>query len=250
LTTEEILESTPSSSARTLDDIPRPVARLPTVDDIILPSSRSSASRKRKLSSENISPLKKSRTLPLECTKATTNGKGRAQDTPVEDVIQSVYASFVESCSCPVCYDLFAIPYNIIPCGHTVCGTCLCDWIDRSRHDASCPMCRQPLNCKTSLSRNYTIESIMDQQARILAIHGYPGWEPLGADALAWTERKASFQREASARLARVTVQLGSVPSAPPAPRPNNRHRRNRNRTRDRDQVIEIRAFEVVRTRP
>lgn len=30
----------------------------------------------------------------------------------------------------------------------------------------------------------------MDQQARILAIHKYPGWEPLGADVLEWTERK------------------------------------------------------------
>lgn len=99
---EEILESTPSSSARTLDDIPRPMARLPTVDDIILPSNRPSASCKRKLSSGDISPLKKSRTLPLECTKVRTKGKGRAQDTPIEDVIQTVYASFVESCSCPV----------------------------------------------------------------------------------------------------------------------------------------------------
>lgn len=99
---EEILENAPSSSARTLDDIPRPMARLPTVDDIILPSSRPSAPRKRKLSSEDISPLKRSRTLPLEYTKARTKGKGRAEDTPVEEIIQTVYASFVESCSCPV----------------------------------------------------------------------------------------------------------------------------------------------------
>lgn len=99
---EEILENTPSSSARTLDDIPRPVARLPTADDIILSPSRSSGSRKRRLSDEDILPLTKSRTLPLECTQASTKGKGRAQDTPLGDVIQSVYTSFVESCSCPV----------------------------------------------------------------------------------------------------------------------------------------------------
>lgn len=58
------------------------------------------------------------------------------------------------------------------------------------RHDASCPICRQTLNNKTSLSRNYVVESVMDQQARILAIHNYPGWEPLGADILEWNERK------------------------------------------------------------
>jgi len=90
----------------------------------------------------------------------------------------------------------------------------------------------------------------MDQQARILAVHGYPGWEPFGADVLAWTERKTNFQREASARLAQVTAQLGKTPSALPTPPANNPHRRRRNRGRDHDQVIEIRAFEVVRTRP
>jgi len=90
----------------------------------------------------------------------------------------------------------------------------------------------------------------MDQQVRILAVHEYPGWEPFGTDVLAWAERKTSFQREAPARLARVTTQLGKTPSALPAPPANNTHRRRRNRGRDRDQVIEIRPFEVVRTRP
>ncbi|KAF9647476.1 hypothetical protein BDM02DRAFT_3270184 [Thelephora ganbajun] len=251
LATEEVLENTPSSSARTLDTIPRSIARLPTADDIFLPSSQSSTSYKRKLSSDvNPSLLKKSRTLPLECVRSSPKGKETALHVPVEDVIQTVYDSFVESCSCPICYDLFAIPYNIMPCGHTVCGACLCGWVDRSRHDASCPICRQVLNNKTSLSRNYVLESVMDHQARILTIHGYPGWEPLGADALAWTERKTSFQREASTRLARVAAQLCTMPSTLPTLPVNNPRRRHRNRGRDRDQVIEIRAFEVVRTRP
>lgn len=57
-------------------------------------------------------------------------------------------------------------------------------------HDASCPICRQVLNNKTSLARNYVVESVMDQQARILTTHKYPGWEPLGAEILEWTERK------------------------------------------------------------
>jgi len=72
----------------------------------------------------------------------------------------------------------------------------------------------------------------------------------LGTDVLSWTERKTIFQREASERLARVTAQLGVIPFALPTPRVSNPHRRGRNRVRDRDQVIEIRAFEVVRTRP
>src|ERR1700744_2704295 len=101
--TEDILENTPSSSARTLDAFPRPIARLPTADDIVLPSSQSST-HKRKLSNEDIksSPLKKSKTLPLECTKSSSKGKETARDVPVENVIQTVYDSFVDSCSCPM----------------------------------------------------------------------------------------------------------------------------------------------------
>ncbi|KAF9785951.1 hypothetical protein BJ322DRAFT_1210521 [Thelephora terrestris] len=252
LITEEIPGNAPSSSACTLDAIHRPIARLPTADDLILLSSQSSTSCKRKFSSEGglSSPLKKSKSLPLECAKPSLKGKEIVRDAPVERVIQAVYDSFVETCTCPICFDLFAVPYNIMPCGHTVCGACLCDWVDRSRRDATCPICRQALNNKTSISRNYVVESVMDQQARILTIHMHPGWEPLGAVVLEWTERKTSFQHEASARLARVLTQLGVTPPTPPAPPVNRPARRRRNRGRDRDQVIEIRPFEVVRTRP
>jgi hypothetical protein len=100
----EIPENTPSSSSHTLDAISRPIARLPTADDLVLSSSQSSTSYKRRLSSEynKSSPLKKSRTLPLELTKSSSKGKGAARDAPVEDLIQAVYDSFVETCSCPM----------------------------------------------------------------------------------------------------------------------------------------------------
>ena len=100
----EILESTPSSSARTLDAIPHPIARLPTADDIVFLSSQSSASHKRKLSGGGTksSPVKKSRTLPLECVKPSLKGKETARDTPVQNVVTAFYNSFVESCSCPM----------------------------------------------------------------------------------------------------------------------------------------------------
>ena len=98
------LEDTPPSSARTPDVISRPIARLPTADDLVLSSSQSSTSSKRKFSNENAksSPLKKSKTLPLECAKSSSKGKETARDIPAEDVVQAVYDSFVESCSCPM----------------------------------------------------------------------------------------------------------------------------------------------------
>lgn len=100
----EVPENSPSSSARTLDIISRPIARLPTADDLIFSSSQSSTPHKRKHSSEGdkSSPLKKSRTLPLECTNLSSKGKGIARDAPVEDLIQAVYHSFIETCSCPM----------------------------------------------------------------------------------------------------------------------------------------------------
>lgn len=100
----EIPENTPSSSARTLDSIPRPIARLPTTDDLVLPSSQPSAAYKRKLSNEDYksSPVKKSKTLPLECTKSSSKGKGVARDAPVENAVKAIYDSLVETCTCPM----------------------------------------------------------------------------------------------------------------------------------------------------
>jgi len=95
---ERPLENTAPNSSRTLDTISRPIARLPTADDLVLLSSQSSTSLKRKPSSE----VKKAKTLPLECTKSSSKGKETAQDILIEDVIQTVYDSFVESCSCPM----------------------------------------------------------------------------------------------------------------------------------------------------
>ena len=102
---EALPENTPSSSARTLDTIPRPIARLPTADDLIPSASQRSTSHKRKLSSKGTkepSSLKKSKTLPLECSKSGSKGKETARDPPVEDLIQTIHDSFVESCSCPM----------------------------------------------------------------------------------------------------------------------------------------------------
>lgn len=100
----ETPENTPSSSAHTLDVISRPIARLPTADDLVFSSNQSSTAHKRKLPSEHekCSPLKKSKTLPLELTKSSSKGKETARDAPVEDLIQAVYDSFVETCSCPM----------------------------------------------------------------------------------------------------------------------------------------------------
>ena len=99
-----IPRNTPSSSTRTLNTIPCPIARSPTADDLVLPSTHTYASNKRKLSSkdDHSSPLKKSRTMPLECAKSGSKGEGAAQDAPADDVIRAVYNSFVETCTCPM----------------------------------------------------------------------------------------------------------------------------------------------------
>jgi hypothetical protein len=97
-------KDTPLSSTRTLDTIPRPMARLPTADNLVPPSTQTFVSNKRKLSSKNdqTSPLKKSRTMPLECAKSGSKGKQVARDASADDVILAVYNSFVETCTCPM----------------------------------------------------------------------------------------------------------------------------------------------------
>lgn len=41
---------------------------------------------------------------------------------------------------CPICQDLVAPAYAMVPCGHVYCGECLAGWLDNKR---DCPTCRQ-----------------------------------------------------------------------------------------------------------
>ncbi len=44
---------------------------------------------------------------------------------------------------CPVCLDLLFDPYNVVPCKHTFCETCLRRIGSKDPMNTSCPMCRQ-----------------------------------------------------------------------------------------------------------
>lgn len=47
------------------------------------------------------------------------------------------------SLMCPVCLDLLFEPFNVVPCKHTFCETCLRRIGSKDPMNTTCPMCRQ-----------------------------------------------------------------------------------------------------------
>lgn len=78
----------------------------------------------------------------------------RASNLP-EDVVTRL--KDFDSFECPICLEADPNPTIIIPCGHTVCGTCVQRLIDPARaaqeasdesNAAKCPHCRGELKAK------------------------------------------------------------------------------------------------------
>ena len=53
---------------------------------------------------------------------------------------------------CPVCYNAFADPIALSPCGHTFCKSCIAQAVLRKPSGAECPLCRTAI-CKADASR-------------------------------------------------------------------------------------------------
>ncbi|KAF9218181.1 hypothetical protein BS17DRAFT_722083, partial [Gyrodon lividus] len=68
---------------------------------------------------------------------------------------QATLKQLEEYFTCPLCFEIMACPYALIPpnCGHTFCATCILKWFFSRLHRGcggwheavDCPMCRSPL---------------------------------------------------------------------------------------------------------
>uniref|UniRef100_A0A8C2EBG2 Bloodthirsty-related gene family, member 9 n=1 Tax=Cyprinus carpio TaxID=7962 RepID=A0A8C2EBG2_CYPCA len=65
-----------------------------------------------------------------------------------------------EELHCNICLDVFIDPVST-PCGHNFCKMCLKKCWD-SRHDYSCPICKESFNQKPNLKVNTTLRDIVD----------------------------------------------------------------------------------------
>ncbi|GIM14095.1 hypothetical protein Vretimale_17124 [Volvox reticuliferus] len=65
--------------------------------------------------------------------------------------------------TCPVCYELMVPPQHapmmLFPCGHSFCGRCLEQHIDRNKK-TQCPICRKKIE---SRAPNYSLQQLIQQ---------------------------------------------------------------------------------------
>ncbi|EIN13620.1 hypothetical protein PUNSTDRAFT_117342 [Punctularia strigosozonata HHB-11173 SS5] len=129
--------------------------------------------------------------------------RGDAEDRPSSprpDPVKTIVDSFEEELTCSICYDIFAAAHLGVPCGHSWCGECGLDWIQREKRVPRCPICRASLSKKAPMSPNYALDSIVEKYVQILGATGQNEWKPGGAKHTQWSLRKRRWKREAAAR--------------------------------------------------
>ncbi|KAJ7781797.1 hypothetical protein DFH07DRAFT_791674 [Mycena maculata] len=110
------------------------------------------------------------------------------------DPSQLVLEGFEEELACPICYDILVATHLLNPCGHSFCGECAWQWIQKNKK-AGCPVCRAPLT-KTPMVPNICMDKMVEVHLRMLCLNDAQ-WRP-GGDKLVefqgrqrkWTERE------------------------------------------------------------
>ncbi|KAI8618814.1 glycoside hydrolase superfamily [Chytriomyces sp. MP71] len=65
-----------------------------------------------------------------------------------------------DNLTCPICRALLHIPCTAVPCMHTFCGGCVCEWIKAGNND--CPVCRKKL---IQVARNHQLNTLANLHA-------------------------------------------------------------------------------------
>jgi len=70
-----------------------------------------------------------------------------------------------ELLACPICLDIFANAPSVLPCGHSICCTCLSKLTRRELvvdRTFKCPLCCKPFAKDRRYPKNYTVEAILN----------------------------------------------------------------------------------------
>ncbi|KAI9355308.1 hypothetical protein DFJ73DRAFT_758990 [Zopfochytrium polystomum] len=87
------------------------------------------------------------------------NRTGASGNTETQNATNFLRDTLTSQLTCPICFDLLLLPHTITPCGHTYCGPCIFDWIQRSpstgpapprkhrqKNRGTCPQCREGIS--------------------------------------------------------------------------------------------------------
>lgn len=83
-----------------------------------------------------------------------------ADSQPAAAAVPDGLAAMKQQFMCPICHDLVAPAYAVVPCGHTYCGECMAGWLENHK---DCPSCRQ--KCTAPPVRQIAVDSCIDMFA-------------------------------------------------------------------------------------
>ncbi|WVQ69062.1 uncharacterized protein L199_007274 [Kwoniella botswanensis] len=96
-------------------------------------------------------------TTDLRPAPSPTIALAASRDTQFEDDLE-------EEMTCPICMSIMVGPYQVTPCGHSLCGGCGVQWIQTrvSTGDrVNCPTCREPVDRANPLTPARTLENLI-----------------------------------------------------------------------------------------
>ncbi|KAI6184168.1 RING-type domain-containing protein [Aphelenchoides bicaudatus] len=63
---------------------------------------------------------------------------------------------------CQICYEIFADSPRCLPCGHSLCCSCLSRLQSGREETFQCPICRKELEKRRRFPKNYAVEAILN----------------------------------------------------------------------------------------
>ncbi|XP_032998252.1 E3 ubiquitin-protein ligase TRIM7-like isoform X1 [Lacerta agilis] len=66
-----------------------------------------------------------------------------------------------EEATCPICLEYFRDPVIIHECGHNFCRSCLIQYWEKSKGEASCPQCRETVE-QSSITKNQQLANFVE----------------------------------------------------------------------------------------
>ncbi|KAG2149726.1 hypothetical protein BD769DRAFT_1407984 [Suillus cothurnatus] len=128
-----------------------------------------------------------------QTSPASKKGKTSAEDSL--DTANKILEGFETEIMCPICFDIMVAAHLCNPCGHSCCGECAQGWIFQNKASPACAVCRAALSTTKPLLPNYSLDAVVQQHIRALAVSGRSEWQEKGDRLADWRKRHEKWRR-------------------------------------------------------
>ncbi|KAG1885623.1 hypothetical protein F4604DRAFT_1727191 [Suillus subluteus] len=124
-----------------------------------------------------------------------TSKKGKIGAEDSLDTTNNMLEGFETEIMCPICFDIMVAAHLCNPCGHSCCGECAQAWISQNKASPACAVCRAALFPTKPLLPNYSLDAVVQQYIRVLAVSGRSEWQEKGDRLAEWRKRHDKWRR-------------------------------------------------------